>query len=230
MRRTAYRKFRRTYKRKYKKSLAAKVAKIQRTLTIRKPENKWAESNNNVASFNYSGALAQPMGISQGSADFGNRIGDEITLTSFTLKMIFTMSGTTFGQTNRVVVAQLKNNPDGGSISSASYLNLIMHSADIGTARATMATLDKDNKGWFRILADKVFTMNYSSSPGTSASNNYQIKYLKVPVKLPQAARTVQFYNGTSSITKNEIVIMVFSDTSTSQTFSSVIRIGYYDP
>lgn len=211
-------------------AINSRVTKLAKQVRRNAPERKWAESTATASTFNYAGSLSQPVtGIAQGVGDFGNRIGDEITLTSFRLKMIFTMSGTTYGQTNRVVVAQLKSNPDGSTISAASYINLIMHSADLSTARATIATLDKDNRGWFRILADKTFTMNYSSSPGTSAVNNYQLKYLSVPVKLPQASRKISFYNGTGNITKNEIVVIVFSDTSVSQTYTYTCRMGYID-
>lgn len=224
------RRFKNLKKRTYRKPLAAKVATLAKQVRLRKPEIKWSEATATAATFNYAGSLSQPLtGISQGTTDFGTRVGDELTLTSFRLRMVFTMSGTTYGQTNRVVVAQLKSNPDGSTISAASYLNLIMHSADLSTARATIATLDKDNRGWFRILADKTFTMNYSSSPGTSATNNYQLKHIDIPVRLPKAARVVSYYNGTSAVTKNEIVIMVFSDTSVTQTYTYTCRMGYYD-
>lgn len=226
----AKRVFRKRFRRRhYKKSLAQKVYALAKTVKKTRPELKWAEATATQATFNYAGSISQPLTtISQGTADFGNRVGDTISLQSIRLDFIFQHQSTAFGQVNRIIVFQYKSNPD-GAIGVASYINLLLHSADLSTARAPLAPYDHDNRSDFRVLYDKVMAINYSSSPGTSASNNTQMTHKRIHIKLPMAARKVQYFNAGTSLTKNELCILVLSDQSTNQYYTYTCTMYYTD-
>lgn len=221
--------YRRRAKQHRKKTLAKKVAFLAKIVRGNKPEIKWSEATANGASFNYNGSISQPLtGISQGYTDYNQRVGDSLTVKSMKIQMYFTMSGTTTGQINRVIVFQIKHNPD-GAIGVASYINLVLHSTDVGTSFAPLALYDHDNRDSYRILHDSSFVMNYSSSPGTSASNNTQFHRKFINVKIPAVGRTIEYYNAGTTITKNEICILVISNSSTNQNYSYTCQTLYGD-
>lgn len=210
-------------------TLVAKVNALERKMKGFKPETKWAIATATQATFNYAGSISQPLtGISQGTADFNNRIGDSLQLKGIRLDMIFQMQGTAAGQVNRVIVFQYKDNPD-GAIGVASYINLLLQSSELSTARAPLAPYDHDNRASFRVLYDKTFAMNYASAPGTSASNNTQMVHKRIHLKLPKAARDVHYFNAGTSITKNELCILVLSDQSTNQYYTYNCAMYYTD-
>lgn len=215
MPRRTYRKFRRTYKRKFKKSLATKVAKLTKAVKLIKPEVKTYENRNTSGTFTWAGDIGTPLtGIAQGYSD-GTRVGDSLNLRNMRLHMYLKLSsGTNDPCLARVIVFQLKNNPD-GIVTVGSTINLLLDSTNTSTVTAPLAPLDVNNANSYRVLYDKTHTLHVGVGAGTSASAGAYIKHLPLNIKFPYAGRKVEFSPGTGTITKNETYIMVISNTST---------------
>lgn len=214
-----------------KKSVAKKVKTLTRRIkNLPKAEVKEYQNRITGNAFTYAGDIGTPLtGIAQGYTGDGTRVGDELTLRNMRLKILITNpSGTNAPTLNRVIVFQLKNNPD-SIVTVGSTINLILDSTGVGTVTAPMSPFDINNRNAYRVLYDKTFVINQMSGPGTSASNSAQIKYLNCNIKFPQGAKKVEYSVGTGNITRNETYIMVISNTSSSQTWAFDATTYYYD-
>lgn len=202
-----------------RETLSKRVAKIQKQLVLRKPEVKTYQNRNTAGTFTYSGDIATPLtGIAQGYSD-GTRVGDQLRLRNMRLKMLITLPfGTNAPTLNRVIVFQLKNNPD-SVITVGSTINLLLDSTGVGTLTAPLSPYDANNRNAYRILYDKVFPLQVPAGAGTSASCSAALKYLDLNIKFPKGGQVVEYSPATGAITKNETYIMVISNTSSSQSW-----------
>lgn len=86
-----------------------------------------------LTTFTTTNSIFPTRAIVQGGADT-DRIGDRLSLVSYMITGTLNLLGDTAYEIVRVVIAQMKNNPD-GTISQTSFINQIMDSAYAGGGR-----------------------------------------------------------------------------------------------
>lgn len=211
-------------------TIKEEIRSIRKQLVQRKPETKWAlKLSTTAADYTFANYNSVLDGISQGIADYNNRIGDSITLKTYNLKMrIDTPTTFTFPVVYRVLVFQVKDNPD-HTISNVSYPALLLHDASVvSTTYAPFAFFDWDNHKSFHVLYDKMYT----AQPGTG--NTAGLNCAKSIV----INKTFHFKNGKGKIqylaagvtpVSGELFYLVISNTVNSSTVVTANRFTYYD-
>jgi len=212
-----------------KQTLTKKVAKLAKMVRLAKPEVKWSITQATSTAFTgTSGLIFSPLtSIAQATTDYNGRIGDEITLKSMRVGMQFANNNATNSIIGRVVVFCHKSNPD-GVVGIASQINLFLHSASIVAGVAPYAPYDHDNASSYKVLKDFTFTVDPIAGAGSSASmaNVFKKIYFRVPVKGMKIGYSVA---GTT-VTKNEIFVLVLTDSGGSQNVAYLTDTTYIDP
>lgn len=200
----------RTYKRK--QTLTKKVDMLSKYIRRTAPEIKWSQTRAAATAFTgWSGFIVSPLSnITLGSSDFDNRIGDSIRLRNIKFGMQLDPNSSVTTTNFRVIVCQFKNNPD-AVIGIASQINLILHSASVGTINAVNAPYDKDNRDSYRVLKDFIVRCDPVPGPGNSASMGSANKLVQFNIPFKASNNVVDYIAGGSTISKNELFIIVLS-------------------
>lgn len=199
------------FKRKTKK-LAKKIAKLSKVVKSIMPETKWAEYNSTTASATYAGDIQSlNAGIAQGLGDFGNRIGDEITMKGVRLRLNATWNYA-YPINYRIILFQYLNDPDGAT-STASMINLLLHSTNLSTINAAMTAYDHDNRSSFKVWYDKVFTFNPLTLTSANANPGQQ-RFHTINLRFKPGSKfaRVKYFNAGTTTTKNELFFIVLPD------------------
>lgn len=216
--------------RKNWKRVIGKIQKISRALKAIQPETKWAEYQDAAAVANYSGTIVSfNVGLTQGTGDYGNRVGDTLTMKGLRLRLQPNTIAFNNSVIYRIIVFQYLNDPDGAT-STASLTNLLMHSAQIGMSLAPSAPYDHDNRSSFKIHYDKTFTFNVGAlttanvNPGSSRHH-----IINIPFKQGSKYAKVQYYSAGTTTTKNELFMLVLTDSATNMAIPYVGHLYYTD-
>lgn len=215
---------------KRKKSLSKRVKKVERAVRRARPEVKYVEYAQGVQLFDWTGTSSYVTdlmaGISQGTTDYGERIGDRIRVLGMMIKMTL-YNNSTYQFIGRIVVFKLKDNPD-AIISTASLGNLVLESAVLGTSNAVNAFRDFDNAGAFTILWDKPFVVNVGGTSGSSGTAIPTARHIRHYIR---CNFDVQYKAATSYTTKNGLYIMFLADTANTNVHYAAYnaRIYYVD-
>jgi len=188
-----------------------KITKLNKIVKDLIPETKWAEFSNAGLSADYNGVIATlSAGLSQGLGDFGNRIGDEINMKTLRLRLqpYWNGSGPCI---YRVIVFQYLNDPDGAT-STASLINLLLHSTNVQTNLAPSTPYDHDNRDSFKVHYDKVFKINPQCYQYNANTNVGQSNFHKIDLKIPAKYDRVKYFANGTTTTKNELFFMVITD------------------
>lgn len=225
------RKFKKALKRyNQKKRIQGKINTIMKRLTAMKPEVKWAEYQDAAATADYNGKIVTfSTALAQGLGDFNARIGDQITMKGLRLRLTPNTYSYNFAVAYRIVIFQLLKDPD-GAISQVSIPNLLMHSTQMGTVFAPVAPYDHDNRSSFKVWYDKSFTF----APQTLTSTNVnpgQTRIHKINIKFPEGSKfsKVTYYNAGTTTTKNELFMLVLTDSSATVSFPYLAHLYYTD-
>lgn len=196
-----------------KKTLAKKVAKIQKVMALYKPEQKY---NWNYATTTFdnnpTGVIWLYQGVSQGLSDFANRIGDTIRVSKVRVKGYLTLPSTYQSTVVRIIAVIIKHNPDAYDTTAFSTIvNFYKESNRMNTNQAVNAFNDKDNASNFATLYDKVVTINTNS---TAVGAGDVKKVHNFTVKIPKKYQEVQYVGGGSTtFSRNELMIFGITDT-----------------
>ena len=214
---------------KIDKKQEKQIAKIFKKLARIEPETKWAEYTNTSATATYSGTLVSfNTGLSQGTGDFGYRIGDSLTMKSLRLRIQPQTYNYNVSVNYRIILFQLLNDPD-GALSNASIPNLLLHDAQVGTVLAPSAPYDHDNRKSFKILYDKNFKFNPQTlttanvNPGETRLHKINISFKK------SRTAKVQYFAAGTTTTQNELFMLVITDSSATLAIPYVAHLYYTD-
>lgn len=221
----AYRK--KKYYKKKKNTLTNKVDKLVKQVKLTKPELKYSESSVLTQRFNndpLASYIAVPLEvISQGLLDINNRVGDQISIRSHTLRVIINhnvASAVSF----RIVCLQFKQNIE-SLVTTASIGNMIFDSNYTGTDFMPICPYDYDNKKAFKVLYDKHFTCN----PNDPTTNQWQ---RVITCKIKKPSHNVTYFHGATTITKGGLYWFFLTDQnglSAASYASCIYRTYYYD-
>lgn len=145
--------------------------------------------------------------ISPGDSDFGERIGDKITLKSYTLNMLIATAATVPWETLRVAILQYKYNPDAAT-TPTSFVNMAFNSTTDNTFYNPLALWDWDNAGTFRKLYDKTFSFHATSAVGSTPANSATGRKVTIHIKFPKVAQECRYFNGGTAPSKNEFFVL----------------------
>lgn len=216
----------RKYYRRKRATLAAKVKKIQKVLSKRKPELKYAYAsaidttvNNNPSNF-----LIPYRNVNTGINDFQQRIGDKIVARNVNVKGFITLPAGGNGSIFRCVAFIYKKNPDAITVTPATVWNLYMESVTMNTVNAVNAFNDWDNKRSFHLVYDKSIVLNPNvSTLATISKFNFNIK-------IPKSYQKVDYNAGTAFPSSNELIIGFISNTDDVLLYTYQWRFTYTDP
>lgn len=165
-----------------------------------KPEMKQDTTVHNITP-TYSGSLVSLMngGITQGTSDSSQRIGDSIRLIDYQGLFHVGNTSTTAAATGRIIVLLDYANDQIAA-------NDILHTVSNSAAPDAMYTFDNYGKKW-KLLADKRFSVAANDSGSAAVLSIYH--------KFKTAYQT-RFDAASSTVNKNEIKILFISDQATS--------------
>lgn len=219
---------RRTTRRRSFKSrrpnLRRRVNTLSRRVSAMRPEVKYNDLSAAGATFNFTmgtSAFIATAGISQGTGDFGSRIGDQITLMRLISRMTFAFPPGITATKLRIIFFQYKQNPDAITVVPTSVCNLYMESAYDGTVNIVNAPHDFDNRHSFVTLYDKTMSINQETAAATHVVHK--------TINLDLHKSKLSFSNATTAVVANAIYCIVVSDTTTVANMSYVQRIFYTD-
>lgn len=217
-----------TYK-KYspkKRTLKKEVKYIKRTLRRIQPETKHYDVNESsaVVDNNPTFGLLPYRGITLGTSDFANRIGDEIRVKFFQFRCtLYKVSGTTTTPARvRVGAFIYKRNPDTIGLAFSTIINLYLVSGTMNGGNAPMAFRDWDNASSFHTLHDKSYIFNL---------NDVIDKQMMVDftVRLPDKYATVQYHSAGSLPAKNELIVYMIQSQDVGMLADYQYRMSYTD-
>jgi len=204
------------------------IKTIFKKLTAITPEKKWAEYSDTAAVATYSGTIVSfNTGLSQGTADFGNRIGDTLMMTGIRLRIQLNTINYNVPVLYRIILFQYKNDPD-GAFATASIINTLLHSTQVGTQLAPSAPYDHDNRSSFKVHYDKTIVMNPTGITSTN-TNIGAVKQHKIDLSFKPADGKVQYYAGGTTTTKNELFMLVITDNNYSLPIPYCAHVYYTD-
>jgi len=161
--------------------------------------------------------------ISVGTSDYGTRIGDKITARFIKFKSVWTLVAGSGACTGRIVVFTYKHNPDSIATAWSTIWNLYAESTYANSVNVVNGNKDYDNRKGFTTIYDKKMTINPSDS-AVATSKSWDFNIL-----IPKTSQTVQFVNGASTVTQNEIFIALISENDTSLSVNYVHELYYSD-
>lgn len=207
---------RKTFRKRHgkKPTLKKKVAKLFKLVKIQKPETKWTVINSVSSTTSYAGTtISMVDALTQGDSDFGQRNGDTIRISGLRSRIQLQTGSTTIPTLYRVIWYTFKHDPDGAT-SSASILNLLLHSTHMSTINAPLTPYDHDNRSSFVVHSDRLYQFNPMTGSSTGGTNCSVAKTLASSIKIPESCKKVQYFAGGSTTTKNELFCSIISDTS----------------
>jgi len=210
-----------------KPTLKRQVAIINKLVKQQKPELKHYDVGSTGVSIdnNPTFALTPCRNISNGTTDFGTRVGDKILQKAFKVKaQLFLAAASTVGERVRVFAFIYKKNPDQVVSTWATVVNLYLSSTTMNTSTAPFAFLDWDNHSSFKTLYDKTHTLNVQDS--TAA----YVKNIDFTIKIPSRYQKVSYVASSAAPSDNELYVGVVSTTDTLVTMAYNTRYYYTDP
>lgn len=231
MRRSSNRR-RRMFRRR-RPTLARRVTRISRVLrALPRPERKHMDTfGTSIALLNNfvpANCIFPCRNISQGDSDFGERVGDQISLSSYTLNMNLQLDATQAYDIVTVTVLQFKSNPDGAT-SQTSFVNMYYNSATDNSLYNPLALVDWDNFGSFRLLYKKSFNLTPNAAIGATPATASAGQRVTVKIKFPKVGKLVQFFNNGSVPSKNELFVLLTSRSDSITTCQYTDRLVYTD-
>jgi len=176
------------------KKLTEKVNKLYRSVE----QKYWEISGLGALPTNDPSLAVRPYGtITQGDGDYGERVGDVLSVSSVNFHTTWNLAAGVAGRKCRIVAFVYKHNPDAVITPTATIWNLCMDSAQANSINVVNSFKDHDNNKSFSIVYDKSFVMNASDSAViTSKSINFT-------VRIPKKYQQVQYVAaGTTIIRK----------------------------
>ena len=144
--------------------------------------------------------------VTQGLLDYGNRVGDKITVKYVRFKSTWELGAGFAPRVGRVIAFIMKSNPDGIAVAWSTIYNLFMESAYSNTVNIVNSNQDYDNRQNFHVLYDEKRTFNLDE-----ATLSKQIVW-DVSMKIPQKYQTVQYFGGGTTVSRNELFIALISN------------------
>jgi hypothetical protein len=182
----------------------------QQTAQLLNSEYKYHFLSNTNAETDWDGAIGSLVqGISQGDQALSQRDGDSIKLKTLMVKG-HVHYGTSPSQTTQVVRFMVIHDP------AAAFTNANQILYDTGTAYAPYSVLSKDNNRAFRVLASRVMHINSESQP--------------VPFKIILKDLNIRsrFDSAASTVSANDLLILIISNEDDLSTTSQKPKITYY--
>lgn len=164
--------------------------------------------------------------ITQGTSDFGQRIGDQIRLKKFILRGMLTNAAGQPSVPIRCVVFFDKSNPD-ATVSTISRINQFFQSQPDNTAFAPFALYDWDNRSGFQVIYDKIVWVRSTVSTGSTPSAATSSRMFNLNLNLKN--KLVQYFNNSQDIAKNQMYIVFYTQTDGNATLSYTWRVTYTD-
>lgn len=190
------------------KTLVKKVARLSRTVNRLRPELKHNDAINQTGTVNNSGLATTRIevgpGLTQGTQDFGQRIGDEITMKNIFVNGFFQADAATTGNIYRITAFVVKQNPSG-----ATAFNTIWPQYIAGSDNSVWMPVhlkNWDNRHAFRTIFDKIYVSNQEAPTVTQ-------KIIPFRFNIPLKGMRMQFYNNSTTVSKNAIYIVFQSMT-----------------
>jgi hypothetical protein len=162
--------------------------------------------------------------ITQGLSDYGERVGDKVNVKYLKFKSVWELGAGHGTRTGRIIVFIMKNNPDGIATAWSTIWNLYMESAYANGVNIVNGNVDHDNKANFVTLYDKKRIFNNNGDTTLSSGFNWDV-YVKIPTK----NQSVQYYNNSTAISKNEIFVALVQDTDNALSINYVTEFFYSD-
>jgi len=219
--------------RRRRPSLAGRVARLTRRVrAIPRPEKKhWDTFGTDLAvrnDFIPASCIFPCRNITQGDSDFGERIGDKISLSSYLLNFNFNLLATISYEIVRITVLQFKHNPDGAT-SQSSFVNMYFNSTTDNTAYNPLALVDWDNNASFRKLFDKTYNLAGTVAVGSTPAVAQSGRKVSIRIRFPKVAKIVQYFNNGSVPCANELFVLVSSRADSTVTAQYTERLVYTD-
>lgn len=202
------------------KKLVKKVNRLYRGV-----ESKhWRVAGLGAAATNNPSLAIKPYeSISQGTADYGNRIGDQLTATFIKFKSVWTLGAGFVGGTARIVVFVMKDSADAPPAAATAW-NYYSESTYANSVNIVNANKDWDNRKGFITLYDKKICINPTTTT-LSTKRNWDIN-----IPIPQSCQLVKYSAATTSVTANDVYIWLIADTDTAFAVDYLMELFYKDP
>lgn len=187
-----------------KPTLTRQVATLKKMVIAQKPEMKYYDvaSTGNLIDNNPTINITPYRNIVQGNLDFANRVGDQIRVNSLHFRSTWTLNGG-YPYRARMFAFIYKRNPDSVASSWSTIVNLYLSSTYMNTVSAVLAERDWDNRASFVTIYDKSRVFNPTDTDVNAAHKTIWDVTLKIPTKYKQ----VQYVDGGTSVSKNELFI-----------------------
>jgi len=214
-------------------TLGRRVMRLTRTVrNLPRPERKhmdtFGTTFNILNNFTPGTSIFPCREISPGDSDFGERIGDKITLKSYDLNFYLVNLAGTVWDVVRVIICQFKYNPDAAT-SNTSFVNMVLNSTTDNGAFNPLGLYDWDNSGTFRILADKSYNIAPVVAIGATPASAELGKKHRIRVKFPKIAQEVRYFGSGVIPSKNELFVIVTSLADNAVAMRYTDRLTYYD-
>lgn len=184
--------------------LSKKVSKLTRMVKAQKPETKYYDVavtgtlvDNNPTQF-----VAPYRQLTVGTADFAQRIGDTIRVNNLKFRSTWTLNAG-YPYRVRMFAFIYKRNPDSVNSSWSTIVNLYLSSAYMNSTSANLSERDWDNRASFVTIYDKFRIMNPTDTNVSAAKK----MIWDVNLVIPKKYKTVQYVNGSTSVSQNELFI-----------------------
>lgn len=161
--------------------------------------------------------------ISQGDIDYGNRIGDKITMKRVTFRSVWEHGAGYSGRVGRIVVFVMKDNSDGIASAWSTIWNLYSESTYANSLNVVNAGHDYDNRGNFVTLYDKTMCFN------PDIADKAKVYKWDFSLTIPPRLQNVQYFAGGVTVVKNELFIALLQDSDTGLSVNYVSEVFYTD-
>lgn len=197
---------------------AGKMTRKQIAKALNKrSETKYVQPSTGIQSV-YANAVANTgtywldlcAGISQGALDYGNRIGDKLTLTSMRLNYtIFYPAGASSYPSSAVRIMIIQYLRSDNSPSSAELLRQ-SNVVSAGGMYSAYSFRNRDYMSFYHVLYDKRHVVNTNTLAATAVPSSYRIDR-SVRISLKKARKVIQ-YTGGGTQSVNPIFFFAIGD------------------
>lgn len=195
-------------RRRFKRTLKAKVNRLARVVRAIKPELKYVLTSATLSAYDdYSSMIDLYPQIVQGLGDSGYRIGDKITMKNINMRFSIQTPIASGDAAVRFIWFIYKNNPDAVVTNFVTIGNMLMNSAFSNSPDAINSPYDYDNFKNFKIIKDRTYHIPTSNSTqlGTPVASQ---QWHTMRFSVPKAHKTVQYFQAGTTVCKNQLLLL----------------------
>lgn len=222
------------FQKKRQRTLKGKVETLSKKVrqVMTSMETKYSDNTaiNITPDDNGSTGLTPYRGVDDAVTDLNSRVGDKITIKSYTIRgFMYMNTGSIDTGVLRIVAFIYKGSPDAQNNGIQTVVNQFLDGTTSNTGYFPYSFKDWDNRSNYVVVYDKTHVIQPTVAVSAGTTAGVMKKVWNINIKIPKRYQNIQYSAGTTNPIRNDLYVAFISDGTSGMGYSGQSRLTYTD-